>query len=194
MDRAGRDRRTACTCGSGCSSVSSGSVHTGKSSDSSSVGIDSGIDSGSDGTDGIGGIGKFSGIGGIGPEVRVLPCADFFFLLLNTKSGTATRTIQTTIHIISRKSIRFNAIVRGYPLPVHVKLSNYFQRITRIPSFFVENIPAVLPVLLQLRGKKGKVIELHLVPDFADERYADVKAVDILVEIEDVRFNGDGVS
>lgn len=39
--------------------------------------------------------------------------------------------------------------------PVHVKLSNYFQRITRIPSFFVENIPAVLPVLLQLRGKKG---------------------------------------
>ena len=126
--------------------------------------------------------------------MRVLPCADFFFLLLNTKSGTATRTIQTTIHIISRKSIRFNAIVRGYPLPVHVKLSNYFQRITRIPSFFVENIPAVLPVLLQLRGKKGKVIELHLVTDFADERYADVKAVDILVEIEDVRFNGDGIS
>ena len=77
--------------------------------------------------------------------------------------------------------------------PVHVKLSNYFQRITRIPSFFVENIPAVLPVLLQLRGKKGKVIELHLVTDFADERYADVKAVDILVEIEDVRFNGDGI-
>ena len=77
--------------------------------------------------------------------------------------------------------------------PVHVKLSNYFQRITRISSFFVENIPAVLPVLLQLRGKKGKVIELHLITDFADERYSDVKAVDILVEIEDVRFNGDGI-
>ena len=45
-----------------------------------------------------------------------------------------------------------------------------------------------IPVLVKLRSKESQIIEFHLIPYLLHKGKTNVKAIDILIEIEDIGF------